>query len=86
MSELKVNTDRLRLQPGKDVRPHVLDAAKAKWPAGILTCSELVAWIRSDPRHSESGTWLFGLKDPRSGTPEEIARNLIDEQYFVAAA
>ena len=37
-------------------------------------------------RHSESGTWLFGLKDPRSGTPGEIARNLIDEQYFVAAA
>ena len=86
MPELKVNTDRCRLR-GKDVRPYVLEAAKAKWPAGqALTCSELVAWIRSDPRHPESGSWVFGLKDPRTRTPEEIAKNLIDLEYFVAAA
>lgn len=63
--------------------PMFLDAAKAEWPPGTLAYS---SWSHPSVRtgiHPKSGNRLFGLEDARAGTQAEIAKNLIDLEYFV---
>ena len=78
----RVNAHRDQLSPGKDVFAVLLEAMVAKWQDDTLTHSELVAWIRSQPRHPDKGTPL--LRPDRS--PGEHAADLISFRFVVVAA